>query len=279
MKRVLLYGALISALCAIPLIADDFWNKKQPDQWSAEEVQRLLSNSPWATQAKVSFESAGSREGSPEGRQGGGGGYPGGGGSGGSRRGGGMSRIPGIGIPLPGGGGVGMPGGRMPGGGSGRGGGERRPSGDYTAPKVTVRWDSALPVRQALDQPSANDLCKSKAAAETDYYAICAIGFPASSQQWRRDDGSGSGSDSDTDHLKQVLMDQTSLHGKDESSIFPKKVEVIPMGDTHAVLFLFLKDNRLDDTKELEFDSQVGRLRLRATFKPKEMKYRGKLEL
>ncbi len=276
MKRVIFKLAPILMVCAIPLIADDFWNKKQPDQWSAEEVQRLLSDSPWAAHAKVSYEAGGGRQGSPEGRQGspdgrqGGGGYPDSGG-------GGMPRIGGMGIPLPGGGGVGMPGGR-PGGGSGPGG-ERRPSGDYASAKITVRWDSALPIRQALDQPSANDLCKSKAESQSEYYAICAVGLPASGQQGRRDDGSESGGGPDAEHFKQALLDQTSLHGKDLSSVFPKKVEVVPMGDTRAVLFLFPKDGRLGDSKELEFDSQVGRLRLKATFKPKDMKYHGKLEL
>jgi hypothetical protein len=117
------------------------------------------------------------------------------------------------------------------------------------------------PVRQALDQPSANDLCDSKSIADKDSYAICAVGFPARPEQWRRDDSQeGSGQD-DTERMRQTLMDQTSLYGKDQSSIFPKSVAIVPLGDKRAVLFLFPRDGRIEDTKELALDCQLGRLR------------------
>ena len=190
-----------------------------------------------------------------------------------------MGRVGGMGIPLPGGGGVGLPGGRTPGGRTGPGGGGRPSSGDFPTPKITVRFDSALPVRQALDQPSANDLCDSKSIADKDSYAICAVGFPATSEQWRRGDSTEGGSRDDTERMRQTLMDQTSLYGKDQSSIFPKKVEIVPLGDKRAVLFLFPRDRRIEDTKELALDCQLGRLRIKATFKPKDMKYHGKLAL
>jgi len=284
MNRLLPAVAAVLGLCVLDLPGDDFWNKKKPGDWSSEEVQRVLTDSPWARPAKVSREAGGSRQGSPEGR--GGTGYPGGGGGGGRSGGGGRGggggtgRVGGMGIPLPGGGGVGLPGGRTPGGRTGPGSGGQGPSsGDFPTLKITVRFDSALPVRQALDQPSANDLCDSKSIADKDSYAICAVGFPAWPEQWRRGDSQeGSGQD-DTERMRQTLMDQTSLYGKDQSSIFPKQVEIVPLGDKRAVLFLFPRDRRIEDTKELALDCQLGRLRIKATFKPKDMKYRGKLAL
>ena len=74
-------------------------------------------------------------------------------------------------------------------------------------------------------------------------------------------------------------MDQTSLYGKDQSSIFPNRIAIVPLGDKRAVLFLFPRDRRIEDTKELAFDCQLGRLRIKATFKPRDMKYHGKLAL
>jgi hypothetical protein len=276
MRRLLTTFALVLPLFAIALNADDFWNKKQPGQWSADEIDRLLLNSPWARPAKVSVEPG--AYGDPAGRDQGPGqgtGSPGGG-RGGR---GGLGRIGGLGIPLPGGGGVGLPGGggRTPGGRSG-GGRDGRTSAS-AAPKVTVRWDSALPIKDAFGRSPGDDVCRTKSATESEYYTICAFGFPASTQRFKREDSAETTSQDDAEHMKQVLMDQTSLHGKDQSSIFPKSVEIIPMGGTRAVLFMFPKDSRIQDNQELEFDSQVGRLKVKATFKPKGMKYRGKREL
>jgi len=77
MNRLLPAVAAVLGLCVLDLPGDDFWNKKKPGDWSSEEVQRVLTDSPWARPAKVSREAGGSRQGSPEGR--GGTGYPGGG--------------------------------------------------------------------------------------------------------------------------------------------------------------------------------------------------------
>lgn len=65
--------------------SSDFWNKKDPSEWSSEEVNQLTSKSPWAKEVGASA--------TPGGIPGGGGGYGGGGGGGGmggGRRGRGM---------------------------------------------------------------------------------------------------------------------------------------------------------------------------------------------
>ena len=76
MKRHFFAVILMLAFCAVTLGAEEFWNKKQPGEWSADELNTLLTKSPWAKEAKVSFEGGGPGGG----RQGGagGGGYPGG---------------------------------------------------------------------------------------------------------------------------------------------------------------------------------------------------------
>src|SRR5215467_11348672 len=114
---VLLTGFVSTA--GLEASGGDFWNKKAPSEWSAEEDSQLLNKSPWAKEVTAQFSGGGQR--------GGGGGFPGGG-MGGPR----------IGI-----GGIGMPRGRM-GGGRGRGGGPGQSS--Y---KGVVRWESAQPIREA----------------------------------------------------------------------------------------------------------------------------------
>src|SRR5207245_1347169 len=115
----------------------DFWNKKEPAEWSAQEIEQLTTKSPWSKEASAHFardESEQSPAGGGGGYPGGGGGYPGGGG-GYPGGGGGMGgpRIGGMG-----GGRMGGPGG-MGGGGMGGGGRGRRGGGPSQAFQGTVR--------------------------------------------------------------------------------------------------------------------------------------------
>src|SRR5215471_16068782 len=43
-----LVGAGIAPWFAVRAFAAEFWNTKQPDSWSADEIARLLKKSPWA---------------------------------------------------------------------------------------------------------------------------------------------------------------------------------------------------------------------------------------
>src|ERR1039458_1333019 len=48
----------------------EFWNKKDPSQWSSDEIERLKTKSPWAKSVNVALRQSGS------GGNGGGGGCP-----------------------------------------------------------------------------------------------------------------------------------------------------------------------------------------------------------
>jgi hypothetical protein len=84
-RRLLIRGALSSAAAAVIIPAraakGEFWNEKQPDAWSAIEIERLLSRSPWAKEADVDLNFDGFPGGPGGGPPGGfpGGGPPGGG--------------------------------------------------------------------------------------------------------------------------------------------------------------------------------------------------------
>jgi hypothetical protein len=112
-------GAGVGSQLRLYAASSDFWNKKEPAEWSSEEIDKLVTKSPWAKQVNASSPAM-SR------------GYGNSGGSGGS--GGGM-------------------------GGRGTGGGRRGNSGpmpiSYTA---TVRWESAKPVQAALKTPLPESL-------------------------------------------------------------------------------------------------------------------------
>jgi hypothetical protein len=102
----------------------EFWNKKDPSQWSSDEIEKMKTKSPWAKPVSVSLRQSGSTGNNS------GVGYPGGGGMGG----GGMGR------------------GR-------RGGGMGGPAPiQYHG---VVRWVSAKPIQEALKSPIPEGLANS----------------------------------------------------------------------------------------------------------------------
>lgn len=155
--------SLLAALAVLGLAgvcsASDNWDAKAPSTWSRETVAKLMRDSPWAREGKVSLESSQggmSRGGQyPTGRNDpNSGNYPDDDGypNGTGYPGGGNSRRSGVYLP----GGIGLP---FPGGGTGspRGRGGNRREGPSTSTAV-VRWDSALPLRlaYALQDPEAH---------------------------------------------------------------------------------------------------------------------------
>src|SRR5580658_748780 len=97
LTRPLRLGAA-GAACALVLFAADFWKTKDASQWSSEEINKILSDSPWARGKTVQPEQSQLRRGGGGGGRrggfggggfpGGGGGFPGGGGGGGGYPGG-----------------------------------------------------------------------------------------------------------------------------------------------------------------------------------------------
>ena len=138
-------GAGVQASLRLYAGSSDFWNKKEPAEWSSDEIDKLVTKSPWARQVTASSPAM-SRQYGGSGGNGGGMGDPGVGGGGGGYPGGGGGYPGGGGGGYPGGGGMG---GRGSGGGGRRGGGGPMPV-SYTA---TVRWESAKPVQEALKTP------------------------------------------------------------------------------------------------------------------------------
>src|ERR1022692_1991961 len=131
-RMFLLAGAGLAAWLPLDATTGDFWNKKAPADWTSEEIDRLITKSPWAKTVKAQYASG-------AGNSGDGGGYPGGGGRSG-------------GIGIPGIGGIGIPG--IGGMGRGRGNSGGSPRGGAASPyEGTVRWESARPVLDAMKSP------------------------------------------------------------------------------------------------------------------------------
>ena len=235
----------------------DFWNKKEPAEWSAQEIELLTSKSPWSKEVSAHFARDESEQ---SGCTGGGGGYPGGGGGMGGPRIGGMGG---------GRGGMGGPGGM---GGGGMGGGGRRGGGPSQAFQGTVRWESAKPVLEAMKAPLPDTFA--------NHYVIGVSGFPMMSGRPRSEDddnrdSTAQASEARLDNLKSL----TFLKPKDKEGEQPGLVLQQPSSGGGTYLFGFSKEMMALTAadKEVTFTTRIGRLDVKAKFNLKEMLYRGDL--
>jgi hypothetical protein len=230
----------------------EFWNEKPPADWTSAEVQELLNKSPWAKEAAVSYDGGpGGAGGARPGRIGGGGiggiggGIPGLGGGIGGRRGG-------TGGGYPGGGPAGDP----------RGGG--RPF------AAVVRWDSALPIRDAMHVKPSDDTLK--------YYIVAVIGDMPSMGRRRGSDDDDQAQD---ERRLEMLKQYTKLERKG-NPIFLSRTEATSTdyASGAGTLFYFERgDSIFPDDKQVTFVTKMGPYEVRAKFTLKDMLYHGKLEL
>jgi|SRR5579863_3961286 len=252
-------GAGIAGWSRLYGFSSDFWNKKDPAEWSAAEIEQLTTKSPWSKEASAQFSpedgGQGGMGGPGGGYPGGGGGYPGGGGGMGGPRIGGMG-IPGVG------------GGGYPGGGRGRRGGG--PSESF---KGIVRWESAKPILDALKAPLAEEFA--------NHYVISVSGFPLSGGRRRR---SQDENDSDAPQSSEAMLDQikslTYLQPKGRDGAQPGVAQQQPSSGS-TVLFGFSKEIlalRPED-KEVTFSTKLGRMNVKTKFNLKDMMYHGELAL
>ncbi len=216
MKRTLFFfvTALFSLTCLV--LAGQFWEDKAYQDWTDEDVEKLLKKSPWSQKVTL----------------GGGGGGRGGGGRGG-----------------------GMP-----------GAGEREMN-------FTVRWDSALPIRQAVMRAHYGPQVKSVEEAQKmlntklSHYAVSLIGFPARMAQ------------QDPSRLA-ALASNAVLKRKKQDPIVAESVAVRPGDPPDGLVFYFPRRDPITlEDKEVEFQLEFGRLKIKRKFKLKKMVYNGNLEL
>lgn len=194
--------------------AKDFWNAKQPSDWTPDEIQMLLNKSPWAKDATISYY----------------------GGQNGP-----------LANPLP---------------GSHRSSSRNGGSPSATSPadwKAIIRWESALPVRLAMNKIESEDVQK--------FYILNMVGDVPSV---------GANADGFT-ALKQV----TKLEHKGDE-ILLSKVAPAPQNPLSpaGMLFYFSRDLalRLKDNQAI-FSTKLGPIDLKCKFALKDMVYQGNLEL
>lgn len=224
--------------------SDEPWKDRDAAQWTEEDARQVITDSPWAKTVLPELVRS-ANDGS---RRGGGGG-----------RGGGIG-IGGIGIGLPGIGGVG----RRGGGGYPQPQGGGRPGDDSTAPNLTVRWESALPVQQA----ELKAHIAGTPEIDESHYAIAIYGLP------------GRMANGDSKSMADTLKKQAVIKREGKKDLKPTSVEVLRGEDGPVILYLFPRSAEIvKDDRRIEFDAQIDKLKFEQAFYTDEMLYHGKLEL
>ena len=229
-RRVLVMSA---ATLAIPFRvsgATPFWNRKQPSEWTPDEITQLLTRSPWAHETNIDFEvtEGGHLE------------TPAGGGAAGQDQ-------------------------QMS---SGRGQASDPNAGSMRRAPVLIRWDSAQPLRDALQLPSIQEF--------TGRYVIGVSNIPAAVMNRRR-----RGEPESTIPMEEFLAElqgAATLESPGKDPVGSGLVRHVP-GSQNNYLFGFSRElfPLTGSEKEVQFVLHTARVSVKAKFEPKSMLYRGKL--
>ncbi len=139
--------------------------------------------------------------------------------------------------------------------------------------RVTVRWQSALPVQEMLARSLAGEdaslLPLSRkplpSAASEKYYWIAVTGVPVMADTF----GPG--------RYEKALLAATSLAAKGRDPIRPDGVNVDPVGTSLDIVFLFSRSADFSaDDGDIEFSMPFGKDRLKQKFHLKDMKVEGR---
>ena len=205
----------------------EFWNEKKPEDWTEEERLQLLTKSPWAQEPKTQYNSG-----------------PGG---------------------LPAGRTVQTRDGRVLRGATPSSGSSSNPGVPKSYPSI-VRWESALPIREAnrnksKDDPAANYILR--VSGELPMLSLAS------------DDETESEYAQRLDNLKQF----TKLEKKGDP-IYLSNLRHEGKGEEEGALFYFVRNDLITlDDKTVTFVTKLGPIDVKCKFTLKDMVYQGKLEL
>jgi hypothetical protein len=250
-KSVLAAACFILALLAMVLSAADFWISKPFTEWSEKDARRLIDNSPWAKQLGAGANAMPNN-------------------NGGNGRRGNPTMID------PDNAGAGPAGDITDAGAAGgrRGHGGADDVNTQETTTLVIRWQSALPVKQALVRikygSEAGTAPSAKKFLETDdnVYVIAVTGLTDAMMRGL------------PEKIKQDLKERTTLSAKGKENIAPSDVQITRVGRVSDVYFLFPKTTPFTvDDKDIDFAARFPTTFVRQRFHVKDMVVNGKLDL
>ncbi len=245
---VIILLPLSLSLCLAALGASQPWSKDFA-QWTPADIDKVLTASPWAQQAFATFGKVLEPDDMPI-------------------------------VPPPGAEGN-MAGSRGVSDGHWDGGVSRNTGlGETPTLPVTVRWDSALPVREALTRSSKDAPVSARAAKD---YIITVIGL-ASASAHKASPPDANPSDGverepqDPAEIARAFVTNSSLLPRGKPGIMAEDATYDPA--TGAVHLFFPRSEAITvGEKEVTFVTRFGSLNVRKKFRLKEMTYKGQLQL
>lgn len=246
-RRIIVLGTAVAISFAF---AADPWSHKDPAKWSDRDVQRVLSDSAWAQRAGAIFSLA-------------------------------VEDPPPAPPPIPATAQAGL--GGPPNSGVRWDGGVGRSRGPDPTLNVLIRWDSALPVREALSR-AGNDAQHPYITenAAKDYIISIAGLVPAGRYRSVGRTETKSRSDDMVDarnpeEMLEGLMSASQLLPRGKTPIRPEDAKLD--GSTGTLYVFFPRTPITLDDKEVTFTTRFGALTIQKRFGLKDMRYKGKLEL
>jgi hypothetical protein len=237
-------------LFSFGLVAADFWSKPS-SEWSDKDLQKMMSNSPWAHTESVPMSG-------PQAPTVGGGRGP--------------ADDTAAPAPISAGGGGGRGGGR--GGGGGGGGGDIPAGGGGGSINIVTRWQSARMVKEAAvrlrfgAKADSSDEAKQILAQEDPNYVIVVTGNLRPLLR------------GNADMIKQTLMEVTSLTVKGKPPVKPSDIQLGSDRRSVDIVMQFPRSAAFSlDDKEVEFATKLADVAVKYKFKLKDMAVNGKLEL
>lgn len=132
------------------------------------------------------------------------------------------------------------------------------------APRLTLRWESALPVNAA--ELKLHDM--SAPPVDEQYYTVAVYGVP--------DRAMGS----DPTRLTGELKKDASIKRDGQKDIKPASVEVVQGENGIVIVYRFSRSAEIRrEDKRIEFNALIGRLQIRESFFTDDMTWQGKIEL
>jgi hypothetical protein len=242
MFRTLCFTSFVLSITLL-VAADPPWIARRVPEWSEQDAFLILSDSPWTKRAAPALTrlmtASQRRDGGDMAAQGGGHG--------------------GIGL-------------ANAGNLVGTGGAIVRPGEGPEATrltKVTIRWESALPVRAA--EIKARDLSAPELDGEDYAIAVYDVNLTAASVELK-------GLEDEVKKLA-ILRIEGRIEGRKD--VRPSRVAILELGGGMAtVVYFFPRSAHITAADErLTFEGQVGRVTFAQYFYPAQMKFLGKLEL
>jgi len=159
---------------------------------------------------------------------------------------------------------------------------------------LTIRWQSALPVQEALVRQRSLTADETKALADSSQkdYIITVVGFRVPSRRSRSGDiDSSDSSDQDRDRdtnnsksnndaLRSRFLDAARLVPKGKSPIYAEDVQFEGPNGASEIRFLFPRSKEISaDDKEVVFAFESQGIKFEHKFRLSDMNYKGKLAL